>query len=263
MVILIPFYRDHVSDYEQISLQQCEQVLPHYEKIIIKPRSLTLTDRSHLFKHNRTENFDDAYFKSIAGYNRLMLSPEFYQRFLAYDYIFIYQMDCFVFRDELQYWCNKNYDYIGAPWIKKTYHKNLVELWYSNTRKYLKKRFNKLDNNEPNQYQLDKQVGNGGFSLRKVKKFYDVSLLMKTKAEYYLAQTSVMYNEDVFWSIEVNRERRILDIPYYKEALKFAFETPPVKAKNLKIDDLPFGCHDWDLHKKYWRPMFKKFGYEI
>lgn len=261
VAIIIPFYRDYISEYEKISLQQCERILHGHEKIVIKPHSLTLTDRSDLFKYNKAENFDDGYFKDLAGYNKLMLSAEFYQRFLDYEYILIYQMDCFVFKDELLYWCNKNYDYIGAPWIKKTYQKNLVELWFSNIRKYLRKRFNNSDNNEPNEYQIDNQVGNGGFSLRKVKKLYDIAILMKSKADYYLSQNMVQYNEDVFWSLEVNREKRILNIPPCKEALKFAFEVPPFKYRYLNENNLPFGAHDWDRYIDYWRPYFRELNY--
>lgn len=79
--------------------------------------------------------FHENYFKSIDGYNKLMLSPSFYKAFSNYEYILIYQLDAWVFKDELQHWCNQKYDYIGAP-------------IYQN---------NKLIG-----------IGNGGFSLRKV-----------------------------------------------------------------------------------------------
>jgi len=44
-----------------------------------------------------------------------MMSPAFYDAFKAFDYILIYQLDAFVFRDELEYFCSLGYDYIGAP----------------------------------------------------------------------------------------------------------------------------------------------------
>jgi hypothetical protein len=35
------------------------------------------------------------------------LSASFYERFLDTKYILIYQLDAFVFKDELQEWCDK------------------------------------------------------------------------------------------------------------------------------------------------------------
>ena len=61
--------------------------------------------------------FNDTYFESIYGYNQLMLNVEFYEAF-SKKYILIYQTDAFIFKDDLNYWCEKDYDYIGAPWIR-------------------------------------------------------------------------------------------------------------------------------------------------
>lgn len=62
--------------------------------------------------------FNEQYFDSRKSYNELMLSVDFYRSFREYQYMLIYQLDAFVFEDQLEYWCNKGYDYIGAPWIK-------------------------------------------------------------------------------------------------------------------------------------------------
>jgi small ligand-binding sensory domain FIST len=32
--------------------------------------------------------------------------------------IFDLPMDCLVFSDQLLAWCNRGYDYVGAPWFK-------------------------------------------------------------------------------------------------------------------------------------------------
>lgn len=47
-----------------------------------------------------------------------MLTKEFYLRFRQWEYLLIYQLDAYVFQDELMDWCNKGYDYIGAPFLK-------------------------------------------------------------------------------------------------------------------------------------------------
>jgi hypothetical protein len=263
VAIIIPFYRNIISDYEKIALQQCERVLPGYPKIAIKPKNLTIPDEARIVNFAGVVSFDDHFFKGLTGYNNLMLSPQFYGQFIDYEYVLIYQMDCFVFKDELAWWCNQNLDYIGAPWIRKTYHKNFIALAAFKVKRYFSNRFNRQNNEVPNKYQFENKVGNGGFSLRRVKKFYDLCIIMKPLIDFYLSQTTHWYNEDVFWSIEVNRQETVLNIPDCATALKFAFEVPPVKASKLNEQNLPFGCHDWDKYAAYWRPLFKNYGYDI
>lgn len=263
VAIIIPFYRNIITDYEKIALQQCERVLYAHPKIAIKPQSLTLPETADLINFDTIISFNDDYFKSLAGYNHLMMSAEFYERFLEYEYMLIYQMDCFTFKDELTYWCNQNLDYIGAPWIRKTYHKNAVELLFVKIQQYFAGWSKQTASDTPTQRQLNYQVGNGGLSLRRVKKFYDLCNTMKPVIDFYLSQKGNLYNEDVFWSIEVNRRKQVLSIPSYQTALKFAFEVPPIKPHLLNEQNLPFGCHDWDRYDDFWRPVFKQYGYII
>lgn len=54
-----------------------------------------------------------------------MLSAEFYDRFAAYEYVLIYQLDAFVFADRLAEFCQMGYDYIGAP------VRRLTPLWHA------------------------------------------------------------------------------------------------------------------------------------
>ncbi len=263
VAVIIPFYRDSISAHEKIALQQCERVLSAYPRIAIKPYSLTLPADANSVSFAEVVSFDDRYFKGLEGYNRLMLSAEFYNRFIDYEYVLIYQMDCFVFKDELNYWCTQDYDYIGAPWIKKMYHKTAIERAFLKLKKYFNDRFNRQDNEVPNKYQFENQVGNGGFSLRRVKKFYDVCVIMQPVIDAYLSKKTHWYNEDVFWSIEVNRQQNVLNIPSCQTALKFAFEVPPVKNQLLNEQNLPFGCHDWDKYADYWRPIFSRYHFDI
>lgn len=263
VAIIIPFYQSTISDYEKIALQQCEKVLSAYPKIAIKPTSFTLPAEASTVNFSAIVSFDDHYFKGLAGYNQLMLSAQFYKQFLDYEYVLIYQMDAFIFKDELTYWCNQNWDYIGAPWIRKTYHKSFAGLLILKVKQYFSNRFNSQNNDVPNKYQFENKVGNGGFSLRKVKKFYDLCIMMSPVIDFYLSQKINQYNEDVFWSIEVNRQKRVLNIPSYQIGLKFAFEVPPVKAHAINEQNLPFGCHDWDHYTDFWRPIFNRYNYKI
>jgi hypothetical protein len=263
VAVIIPLYKDSLNNYEKIALAQCKKILGTQQIVIVKPFALKLpTDIFDNITYT-VEEFDDVYFNNIQGYNQLMLSALFYERFLAYEYMLIYQLDCFVFKDDLAYWCNQNWDYIGAPWIRKTYHKNKLELVLAKIKNYIVNKFSKIDSTKPNQLQLINKVGNGGFSLRRVSAFHKICLSMGHKINLYLNQNSSLYNEDVFWSIEVNRDKNLLNIPNVSTAINFAFEVPPFKSAQFTEKNTPFGCHDWDHYLDFWKPIFKQHGYEI
>ena len=262
VAVVIPLYKDSLSNYEDIALNQCQAILGNHPRIIVKPNSLVIPEE--LFSSSFSIiNFDDSYFKSIEDYNRLMMLSEFYKAFLDFEYILIYQLDAFVFKDDLTYWCAKGFDYIGAPWIRKTYDKSWFGLLWLKTRVLVKKHFWGSSLKVKRKYVIEDKVGNGGFSLRKVAKFHNLCTEMAEHINFYLTQNSHYFNEDVFWSIEVNRKQEKLKIPSLQEGLRFAFEVPPVKAKQLTTNNLPFGCHDWDKYADYWRPVFDDLGIKI
>jgi hypothetical protein len=263
VAIIIPFYRESITAYEAIALTQCALVLKDHPIIAIKPNWLTLPDRLKDYPLADVVSFDDAYFKNIQGYNRLMLSQTFYKAFLNYEYILIHQLDAFVFNNELQYWCDQGFDYIGAPWLRKTQPANALKAGVLKLQQYLSIRFNLQKRGLPNKYQFENKVGNGGFSLRRTQKFYHLCITMQAQIAHYLSRDEHQYHEDTFWSIEANRKQKNLYICDYKQALKFAFENSPGRALKLNKNQLPFGCHAWDKHPDFWRPFFKQHNYKI
>ncbi|WP_158826743.1 DUF5672 family protein [Mucilaginibacter lacusdianchii] len=263
VAVVIPFYQESVSEYESIALAQCKKVLAAYPIIAVKPQSLTLPQTTNPAMFTEIISFDDHFFAGIAGYNHLMLSHEFYERFTAYEYILIYQLDAFVFSDQLTYWCNQDIDYVGAPWIKKFGRQNWLKQLTAKLQQTISTKLNLKKKGLPNKYQFEWKVGNGGLSLRRVKKFYELSLAMPSQINFYLSHQAHQYNEDAFWSIEVNRKTKVLNIPNWQAGLRFAFETHPEHAYHLNDNQLPFGCHDWDSYLDFWRPFFKNQGFDI
>src|ERR1700710_1533196 len=93
VAIIVPMYRDTLSRFEEIALEQCQKVFAGYDRIIVKPQHLDVSALSEKYNFTETVSFADGYFADIKGYNRLMLATEFYAHFLDYDYILIYQLD--------------------------------------------------------------------------------------------------------------------------------------------------------------------------
>lgn len=261
-VVIIPVYKENPLKSELASFKQCLLVLNEHDIVICTYDSLSLNKYNEislsLNKSYNVEFFDVNYFKSVRGYNELCLNKVFYERFGEYEYMLIYQLDAWVFKDDLLYWCSKQYDYIGAP------------QFYSN------KQF--------------KGIGNGGFSLRKIdyclkilnkcpfmpyakpkyeinyyKKAYDALLKKKLLTLFiyliriilksfghknsirYYSSSSNDVNEDIIFSVMAKHAWGIdANIPTYSEAIGFAFECYPSSLFLENNNTLPFGCHAFE-----------------
>lgn len=258
--ILVPIYKENLSRFEEIALNQCFKVFKNAHVIAVKPEKLLLSEE----RFSKSVSFDDFYFDNVFGYNKLMLSAGFYTQFNEYDYILIYQLDAFVFSNQMDLWCSKGYDYIGAPWLYNN-HYSKFKTFKEQIRSYFHRRYNLLgkEGKPALDKQLNNQVGNGGFSLRKVDKFIKICQEYKSQISAYEKVENSIFNEDIFFSIELNRKKRVVKIPSYKEAVDFAIETAPEQAFGLNGNKLPFGCHAWEKNIDFWRPYFAESGYEI
>lgn len=265
--VVIPVYKPVLSAYEQISLTQCMNVLGHYPVCLAAPHSLDLTTYTAQYPSIRIYRFDDSFFTSIQSYNRLMLSATFYQAFAEWEYMLLYQLDAFVFQDELADWCRRGYDYIGAPWLRDIDFVGWRDAAWFRAKQQLATwlHLKKADGVTPREIISQNAVGNGGFSLRRIPAMLRV-LQRPTKRIHPYEQPNIhQYNEDAFWGIEVNRYWPHLRIPPYGTAMHFAVEFFPQRAiERYNRGRLPFGCHAWDIHgTDYWRPIFAQYGYQI
>ncbi len=249
-VIIIPIYKKILSKSEQISLKRCREILGNYPIIFVAPDNF----EADYIQNNEVVYFSADYFSNIKGYNTLMLSPDFYEKFLAYEYMLLYQLDAYVFKDELLKWCEKNLDYIGASWIHC--HKNWWESLKYDLRamKYMYKLAKKQNYASDLRlgYVSNKKVGNGGFSLRNIKKMIEIVKLYPDWIQKII-QSNIP--EDIFFGVLVNLyQSKQIKIPTFKQGIQFAFEMYPSYTYKLNHSQLPFGCHDFDD----WEPEFWK-----
>ncbi|GHT86352.1 hypothetical protein FACS18947_6160 [Bacteroidia bacterium] len=250
--ILIPVYR-LPSEMEERSLKQCLRVLGNYPIVLVQPESFSSEPLTQMYPSLQIETFPDRYFNGLWGYNQLMLSASFYERFSDTKYVLIYQLDAFVFKDELKFWYDKNYDYIGAPWIASNPRSLGVRI--DNFRK-------KIMHKENSRKEIFFKVGNGGFSLRKVSSFIRIA----KKYQELIAENvdtespNLEFIEDVFWGVKVPRLEPDFRVPDYQEAVAFAIDRKPQIALNLNQGLLPFGCHGYNKPKvaKFWEPILSK-----
>lgn len=226
VAIVVPTYKTELSESEQISLSQLLKILGRYDIYCAVPEGL----QAKYFSKVLIKQFSDSYFSDITGYNRLMLSVDFYKEFETYRYILIYQLDAFVFSDCLLDFCNLGYDYIGAPWLTG-----------------MRKRINDT--------YVYANVGNGGFSLRNVQRTIALLNANKTELENYCD------NEDKFYAFSNGPFFKVAPISI---ALGFAFERQVRECFALNHCKLPFGCHAWERYDySFWKTYIEEAGYTL
>lgn len=257
IIIGIPVYKSSPTILELYSLERCCKVLGNYPFSIFTYKELDTNIYINKLKEYGIKYeinfFSKQYFMDVDGYNRLMVSPFFYEAFIKFRYLLIYQLDAFVFSDKIIEWCEKGYDYMGAPWFNVNWvNKNQVNkklpLFTKST--FLFKLFKEKDG----------LVGNGGFSLRNVESFIKYSRIY---GSYFL---SLNFNEDVFWGKYVASKERSFKIPLFLEALSFSIENDPETSFTLLQNKLPFGCHAWyssETKLNIWTEIFNKEGIEL
>ena len=234
VAVVIPAYKDKLNDFEKISLAQCREVLGKYPLVFVTPEEKNF---SYFQQGDMVAAFPQKYFQSIKDYNVLMLSPEFYETFLDFDYILIYQLDAFVFYDALEYFCSLGYDYIGAP---VAYHS-----WYGLTK----------DSKTP-------RVGNGGFSLRKVKACHQ----LLTEVANFPGWNYVLDNffEDGFFGYCGADSGINFHAAPIKVAVCFAVDFFPDRFLRRIGNKIPFGCHGWPKYSAdAYLKIFRRAGYDL
>jgi len=227
--VCIIVYTPAPTDIELASFKQCLTVLCNHTIIIVCPENADISKYNTITnEHNvniKIMPFSDKYFTSISSYNTFIKSYEFYIHFQEYDYILIYQLDAWVFRDELDTWCDKEYAYIGAPFYKNGKLTNLV--------------------------------GNGGFSLRNVPTFmqilsgyFDRDCRISNDGSSPLPPSKYMLTpgaEDLQFATIFSLLPQIKN-PTPVEAAFFAFQGRLEELHAITGHRLPFGCHAF--HKR-------------
>lgn len=217
IVIVVPIYKAQLNITEQRSLEQLYRVLKDYNIVFVAPKRMR--DYCNRQRYS-VVYYDDRFFKSTATYSELLVSDAFYSKFAEYEYMLIYQLDAYVFKDELLDFCELDYDYIGAP-VPRTLGKwGLVKA----------------------------RVGNGGLSLRKISSVRRMIANIADICEESGFRELFYNNEDLFFGYCGARPNIDFSVPEIKTAIKFAVDEDVChifQRLNNGLSDLPFGCHGW------------------
>lgn len=235
IVVLVPLYKAELDALESYSLGHSLAALSGRDIVFIGPRGLDRSRYSERYPDIPFEDFDDASFASIKGYNRLLMSEAFYRRFAGYEFMLILQTDAIVLRDELDHWCGQPFDYVGAPWPDG------VELMVG------------IDQFKGDHgRRLRAMVGNGGFSLRRVGKCISLLQEFPEALEYFVSSGS---SEDLFFSFMGLLSSDFV-MPNEITASLFSLELKPSFYYAVNGNRLPMGGHAWWKYEPaFWQAL--------
>lgn len=257
--IIIPIYKE-LTETDKVSISSLCKVLlksskkfkyplyvicPTSKKESIKENFNNFLNKDYnvFIEDNHFVTFQDTYFESVSSYSKLLLTSEFYKTFfeLGFEYSYIFQLDCYLFRDELAYWANLGYDYIGPPIMATNSD------WGPNEK-------------------LIGYVGNGGFSLRNNKRFMEVFDENGKYKDVYKKYNKILKEQ----RLPKNTDKRYIDfediyicrllskyikiyIPFTKQAAKFAMDRNPwTLPQYFNVPAIPMCAHNWILFYSYW-----------
>lgn len=254
-VIAVFAHAEHLSANELLSLRQCVSIF--YNRVIwlIVPEDIDVSAYQAVDPKIIIKRFLKCHFDGVIAYNRFKISQSLYDAIDEFDFLLTYELDGFVFRDELEFWMRQGYDYIGAPWFEG---------------------FSKAAINAS-----PFGVGNSGFSLRRIdscqivirkldflKRLRNFAIKAGGRGTTCLIElmlskvlgkelTNVLsgrhIQEDLFWSFEAPKLSKHFKIPSYEIAREFSFETNPSRMYG-EIGRLPFGCHAWARYEpEFWK----------
>jgi len=268
-VVAVFAHKPDLTRYEEISLTQCGRVLGNHPLKLICPLGMNVSAHLKLAPQLEIDPVPPAFLSSLSAYNKFKISPWLYDRYQDYDFMLTYELDAFVFRDELQEWCGAGWDYIGAPWFKGDLQKPEAAIIRSG--------------------------GNSGFSLRRIaparrlnrrwklirpvhhvyrdwmrstrgsqRQYRELIELAWGKNIFHHRFSKVEVNEDLFWSRDVARRFSEYRVAPYTQARRFSFEALPERLLAENAGLLPFGCHKWHTGLlNFWRPYLNECGYDV
>jgi len=246
--IIIPVHKEITDKQDHYLLSRSLKVFSKRDIYFIAPSQLkAYVDTLQKDYHStNVKFFKDSYFKNVKQYSRLLTSDIFYREFLNYSHVCICQLDVLSLRDELDYWMDQPWDYIGAPMFEG-YGK-------TNSRQFV-------------------STLNGGFSLRKVdsslrvlntvkirycrvKDLYSMENNIYLKCvriirdglifNYNIPFFRMLLNEDLYWTYIAPRTHSWFKTPGPDIARKFAFDKHPTWLYELNGKQLPLAIHAWN-----------------
>ncbi len=234
LAVVIPIYRDRFQPLEEFGIDYSLARLVGRKLFFAAPATLDLSYYAERYSHVSVVRFGEMFFENVAAYSELLLNFQFYQRFDQFEFTLILQPDAIIFRDDLDYWTGRPYDYVGAPWPTP-----------------MTLRINTRPFSDELARTVSTHVANGGLSLRRNDAC--VKLLLEYQGAKDLWVRKKMH-EDLFFGCMGALSKHFV-LPTEMVCSMFSIDQSPEYYHALNGGILPMGAHAWwSRSPEFWKP---------
>jgi len=279
-VVVILSHKPVVSPWERIGLEQCGRVLAKHDQLLVCPKGMPTDQYTNLIPGLQVLEVDPKWMRSYSAYSDFKTSPVLYKALQEkYRFLLCHEPDVFVFRDELDEWCERGFDYIGAPFFsgRPVYPEDAEIIGVGNSGFSLRNVDHHIKANRTLKYLqpprelwgelLDRPSARQkltGVPVTVLKTLgVGNNMLYQLRAPYLRARNKIRA-EDLFWGLDVARVLPWFRVADPDTAMRFSFEILPHKLYAMTGNQLPFGCHGWfRFGLEFWRPFIEAEGYVL
>jgi len=112
--VIIPILNPELNPVQERLLHHSLEMLANYPIIFI---TFPNADLSIVREHQKEIDvvyFPKEYFQSRRALAKLFLMSDFYEQFSWSSFLLVHELNSWVLKDELHYWCKQGYDYLRA-----------------------------------------------------------------------------------------------------------------------------------------------------
>lgn len=193
VTVIIPILGSQIDPTEEKLLHHALHVLSDYPVIFVAGEGADLSVVREHAENIDVVHFPKRYFESRRHLGQLLLMPDFYDRFNWCDFLLIHELNSWIVKDELHYWCKQGYDYLKAG----------PALPNADDAPGVLKRITGLSEDEKRLYGAG-FAGNGLYLCR-IERMTATLKSKKSVAHQYRHNAALPYADSVFWELEANR----------------------------------------------------------
>lgn len=225
VTVLIPILNQELADFEKKIISNALSKLTRFPITFLCAEGANINP--FIIENERTDilYFPEKYFESKNTFSKLLLLPDFHERFSWAEFILLHHLNSWIVKDELHYWCKQGYDLLDAAPINNA----AANLSF----------FNRIVGvSDERKIALGKSFEGNGITLLLIEPIITTLKSNKKEAHHYRNNPNLKNQDHVFWELTPNRFFPSLRKPTSIVRDYFAENVKNMEEK--KIKSLPF-----------------------